>query len=102
MNYSADLWAQRAKRQGHSLVSVESLQQNYYWPSKFEDSNHERSKYLPRDGEGKVLDGIKDFEEAVKRYGIKFGLYYATEGGGLQHYSTDVFFTRRGRFNSKI
>ncbi|WP_193726735.1 discoidin domain-containing protein [Paenibacillus guangzhouensis] len=90
-NFSADLWAERAKRQGHSLVSIEALQQNYYWPSKFADPQHERQKYYPKDENGKVIDGLKQFEEAVKRYGMKFGLYYATEGGGLQHYSTDVF-----------
>ncbi|WP_236575357.1 putative Ig domain-containing protein [Paenibacillus sp. USDA918EY] len=89
-NFSADLWAERAKRQGHSLVSVESLQQNYYWPSKFSDPKHERQLYYPKGEDGNVVDGIKQFEEAVKRYGMKFGLYYATEGGGLQHFSTDV------------
>ena len=90
-NFSADLWAERAKHQGHSLVSVEALQQNYYWPSKFADPQHDRNLYMPKDENGQVVDGLKEFEEAVKRYGIKFGLYYATEGGGLQHYSTDVF-----------
>lgn len=90
-NFSADLWAERAKQQGHSLVSIEALQQNYYWPSKFADPLHIRNLYMPKDENGKVVDGLKQFEEAVKRYGIKFGLYYATEGGGLQHYSTDVF-----------
>lgn len=90
-NFSADLWAERASRQGHSLVSIEALQQNYYWPSRFADPNHDRNKYLPKDENGNVVDGLKQFEEAVKRHGIKFGLYYATEGGGLQHYSTDVF-----------
>ena len=90
-NFSVDLWAERASRQGHSLVSVETLQQNYYWPSRFADPEHERQKYLPKDENGQVVDGIKQFEEAVKRYGMKFGLYYATEGGGLQHFSTDVF-----------
>lgn len=90
-NWSADLWAERAKRQGHSLVSVESLQQNYYWPSNFEDPKHPRNQYQPRDKDGKVLDGLKAAEEAVKRHGMKFGLYYATEGGGLEHYSSDVF-----------
>ncbi|WP_308638248.1 OmpL47-type beta-barrel domain-containing protein [Paenibacillus silvisoli] len=90
-NYSADLWAQRAKAEGHSMVSIEALQQNYYWPSKFADPLHARNLYLPKDAEGKVVDGLKPFEEAVKRYGMKFGLYYATEGGGLQHFSTDVF-----------
>ncbi|MFB7208869.1 putative Ig domain-containing protein [Streptomyces sp. NPDC056255] len=90
-NYSVDRWAARAKREGHSLVSVEALQQNYFWPSKFADPKHIRAEYLPKDEGGKVVDGLKQYEQAVKRYGIKFGLYYATEGGGLQHYSTDVF-----------
>ncbi|MFF2272716.1 discoidin domain-containing protein [Agromyces sp. NPDC058136] len=90
-NYSVDQWAQRAKEQGHSLVSIEALQQNYYWPSKFADPAHDRNQYLPKDAEGKVVDGLKPFADAVKRYGMDFGLYYATEGGGLQHYSTDVF-----------
>ncbi len=90
-HYSMDLWAERAKRQGHSLVSIESLQQNYYWPSKFEDSKHPRNLYQPRDKDGKILDGLESAADAVKRYGMQFGLYYATEGGGLRHYSTDVF-----------
>ena len=90
-NYSADLWADRARRQGHALVSIESLQQNYYWPSGFEDPKHPRNLYQPRDSAGKVLDGLKPFADAVKRHGMKFGLYYATEGGGLGHFSTDVF-----------
>ena len=90
-NYSVDLWAARAKRQGHSLVSIEALQQNYFWPSKFADPKHIRQLYLPKDSTGQVVDGLKRYEQAVKRYGMKFGLYYATEGGGLQHYSTDVF-----------
>ncbi|HEX7935962.1 MAG TPA: LamG-like jellyroll fold domain-containing protein [Paraburkholderia sp.] len=83
-NYSADLWAARAKRQGHSLVSVESLQQNYYWPSKFVDPLNDRNLYSPKDANGNIVDGLKPFEQAVKRYGMKFGLYYATQG-------TDVF-----------
>ncbi|MEV6108060.1 discoidin domain-containing protein [Streptomyces sp. NPDC051940] len=89
-NFSVDRWAERAKRQGHSLVSVESLQQNYFWPSKFADPKHIRAEYLPKDGNGKVVDGLRQYEQAVKRHGMRFGLYYATEGGGLQHYSTDV------------
>ncbi|MFF8917647.1 putative Ig domain-containing protein [Streptomyces sp. NPDC015032] len=90
-NYSVDQWAARAKREGHSLVSIEALQQNYFWPSKFADPKHIRAEYLPKDENGKVVDGLRQYEQAVKRYGMKFGLYYATEGGGLQHYSTDVF-----------
>ena len=90
-NYSVDQWAQRAKQQGHSLVSIEALQQNYYWPSKFADPAHDRNQYMPKDADGKVVDGLKPFADAVKRYGMDFGLYYATEGGGLGHYSTDVF-----------
>lgn len=89
--FSVDSWAERASRQGHTMVSVESLQQNYYWPSKFADPAHSRQMYLPKDENGQVVDGLKQFEEAVKRHDMKFGLYYATEGGGLQHYSTDVF-----------
>ena len=72
-------------------MSIEALQQNYFWPSKFADPKHIRQLYLPKDQSGQVVDGLKQFEQAVKRYGMKFGLYYATEGGGLQHYSTDVF-----------
>ncbi len=90
-NFSADLWAERAKRQGHSLVSVEALQQLYHWPSKFADPQHPRHTYLPKDENGQVVDGLEQFEKAVKRHGMKFGIYYATEGGGLQHNSTDVF-----------
>ncbi|QIG39446.1 hypothetical protein G5T42_08090 [Microbacterium sp. 4R-513] len=90
-NFSADLWAERAKREGHSLVSVESVQQNYYWPSRFADPAHSRNEYAPKDANGKLVDGLKQFELAVKRYGMRFGLYYATEGGGYKHNSSDVF-----------
>lgn len=87
-NYDVDGWAERAKRQGHSLVSVETIQQAYLWPSKFANPNHDRHQYLPKDEDGKLLDGIKPFEEAVKRYGMKFGLYY---GGGIPLFTTDVY-----------
>lgn len=87
-NFSADLWAERAKRQGHSLVSIETIQQAYLWPSKFADPKHDRHQYLPRDENGKVVDGLKQFELAVKRYGMKFGVYY---GGGVPYYTTDVY-----------
>lgn len=50
--FSVDSWAERASRQGHSLVSVEALQQNYYWPSKFADPDHVRQMYLPKDENG--------------------------------------------------
>lgn len=90
-NYSVDQWAQRAKDQGHSLVSLEALQQNYHWPSKFADPAHDRNQYMPKDADGHVVDGLRPFADAVHRYGMDLGIYYATEGGGLQHYSTDVF-----------
>ena len=90
-NFSTDLWADRARREGHSLVSIEGLQQNYYWPSKFCDPKHPRQQFIPLEANGQVPDGLKPFEEAVKRHGMKFGVYYATEGGGLGHFSTDVF-----------
>ena len=90
-HYSVDLWAQRAKRQGHSLVSIEAMQQNYYWPSKFADPQHVRNQYAPKDTAGEVVDGLKPFEEAIKRYDMKFGLYYASNGGGLGFKSSDVF-----------
>ncbi|SIO07800.1 discoidin domain-containing protein [Agromyces cerinus] len=90
-NYSVDQWAQRALGQGHSLVTLEALQQNYHWPSKFADPAHDRNQYMPKDADGKVVDGLMPFADAVRRYGMDLGIYYATEGGGLQHYSTDVF-----------
>lgn len=90
-NFSADRWAERAKRQGHAMVSVESLQTSYYWPSRFADPQHEWNQYSPTDANGKIVDALKAYEEAVKRYGMKFGLYYATEGGKQEHYSSDVF-----------
>lgn len=76
-NFSVDAWAERAKRQGHSLVAVETNQQNYYWPSKFADPQHPSNDYSPKDAQGKLVDGLKPFEEAVKRYGMKFGFYVA-------------------------
>lgn len=89
-NYSADLWAERAKRQGHAMVSVESLQQNYYWPSRFVDMSLYRNQYSPTDANGMVVDGLKQYELAVKRYGMKFGLYYGLDSMGAK--STDVAF----------
>ncbi|HVK22816.1 MAG TPA: discoidin domain-containing protein [Actinokineospora sp.] len=90
-NYSVDQWAERAKGQGHSLVTLEALQQNYHWPSKFADPAHDRNKYMPKQANGQVVDGLAPFADAVRRYGMQLGIYYATEGGGLQHKSTDVF-----------
>lgn len=78
-NFSVDRWAARAKRQGHSLVSVETNQQAYFWPSKFCDPKSDRHIYFPKDARGNVVDGIRRFEQAVKRHGIKFGLYYASQ-----------------------
>ncbi|MCD5344908.1 discoidin domain-containing protein [Agromyces sp. S2-1-8] len=88
--YSFDQWAARAKAQGLSMVSVEALQQNYHWPSKFSDPAGERQKYLPKGEDGNVVDGLKPMVDAIRRYGMDVGIYYATEGGGLQHFSTDV------------
>ncbi|MFI6741844.1 discoidin domain-containing protein [Nonomuraea sp. NPDC050451] len=78
-NFSVERWAKRAKSQGHSLVSVETNQQAYFWPSKFCDPKSDRHLYYPKDEHGNVLDGIKKFEQAVKRQGIRFGLYYASQ-----------------------
>jgi len=90
-HYSADLWAQRAQREGHSLVSIEAMQQNYYWPSKFADPQHVKNQYAPKDSAGKVVDGLTPFADAVRRHGMKFGLYYASNGGGFSFNSSDVF-----------
>ncbi|RZU65645.1 Ig-like protein group 2 [Microterricola gilva] len=90
-NYSVDQWAARAKAQGLAMVSLEALQQNYHWPSKFSDPAGERQKYLPKAEDGNVVDGLKPMVDAIRRYGMDVGMYYATEGGGLQHFSTDVF-----------
>ncbi|MFE6736586.1 discoidin domain-containing protein [Microbacterium sp. NPDC057650] len=90
-NYSLDQWAARAKAQGLAMVSVEALQQNYHWPSKFSDPAGDRQKYLPKGADGNVVDGLKPMVDAIRRYGMDVGMYYATEGGGLQHFSTDVF-----------
>lgn len=86
-NFSFDLWAERAKRQGHSLVSIETLQQHPYWPSKFDNPAgiNGANQYLPRDAQGKVLDGLMEAKEAIERHGMKFGLYYGTT-------YNDVFF----------
>ncbi|MEU0571679.1 discoidin domain-containing protein [Nonomuraea sp. NPDC005983] len=78
-NFSVDRWAERARAQGHSLVSVETNQQAYFWPSKFCDPKSDRHLYYPKDENGKVVDGLKRFEQAVKRHGIRFGLYYASQ-----------------------
>ncbi|UNK70473.1 discoidin domain-containing protein [Microbacterium sp. H1-D42] len=90
-NYSFDQWAERAKDQGLGYVTLEALQQNYHWPSKFSDPAGDRQKYLPKGEDGNVVDGLKPMADAIRRYGMDVGIYYATEGGGLQHFSTDVF-----------
>lgn len=90
-NFSADLWAERAKRQGHAMVTIETLQQSYYWPSRFADPAHVKNQYGPKDANGKVPDALTPFADAIERHGMKLGLYYATEGGGQNHYSSDVF-----------
>ena len=80
-NYDIDGWARRAKEQGHSLVSIESIQQAYFWPSKFNNPDDDRHMYYPKDENGKLVDALKPFEEAVKRYGMEFGLYYGPAFG---------------------
>lgn len=90
-NYSVDQWAQRAKQQGHSLVSIESVQQNYQWPSKFADPANERQIYLPKDADGKVVDGLEPFADAVRRYGMDLGIYYANQVPAIGDSTTDVF-----------
>lgn len=87
-NYDVDGWAQRAKLQGHSMVSVESIQQAYFWPSKFADPRSTRHSYFPQDENGNILDSLKPFEEAVKRYGMRFGVYY---GPAVEPYTTDSY-----------
>ena len=77
-NFSADLWAERAKRQGHSYVSIEARQPDYYWPSKYVDFDG-REKYFPKDENGQLRDGLKEFIDALKRYGIKCGFYWGSD-----------------------
>jgi hypothetical protein len=41
-DFSPDPWAQRAKREAQSLVSIEAVQQSYCWHSTFADPQHIR------------------------------------------------------------
>lgn len=64
-NYSLDLWARRMRTQGINFVYLESYQawpNGFFWPAPSAAAGTE--------------DWLTDQVEAVKRQGIKFGLYY--------------------------
>ena len=61
-NFSYDTWAERAKEAGMTMLSIESVMEYYFWPSK-----QGSSKSIPyyRDENGNVRDWLKEPVEAV-------------------------------------
>lgn len=77
-NFSADLWAERMKDQGIQAVYFEAGQQSsVWWPSHFQ--------LAP------TADYITPYMEAVKRHGIRWGMYYPSEGAGNKHHNSSGF-----------
>ena len=87
-NFSFDLWAERAKDAGMTMLSTEAVQGVYYWPAPGSfpgDPNGAAQRQHPYTTE--VVDGVrvvKDMvgmaKEAAERHGLRFGVYYASEG----------------------
>ncbi|WP_169580969.1 MULTISPECIES: discoidin domain-containing protein [Microbacterium] len=77
-NFSADLWAERMKQQGIGAVYFEAGQQSsVWWPSY-----HQAAP---------TADYITPYMEAVKRHGIRWGMYYPSEGAGNKHFTSSGF-----------
>ncbi|WP_113673272.1 DUF7402 domain-containing protein [Vallitalea guaymasensis] len=78
-NYSADLWAERAVRQGIQAVYFEAGQQTpIWWPSVYAPAG--------------TKDSITPYMEEIKRHGLRWGIYYPSEGAANKHYSSNGFF----------
>lgn len=88
-NFSFDTWAERAKKAGMTMLSTEAVQGVYYWPAPGAypgDPNgasvnqHPNTLELNEDGQAQPKDMLQEAKEAVERHGMRFGLYYASEG----------------------
>ncbi len=78
-NFSFDLWAERAKKAGMTMLSTEALQGVYYWPGPGATNANLQHPYT-LDENGKPKDMVKLAKEAAERHGLRFGVYYASEG----------------------
>ena len=82
-NFSFDLWAERAKKAGMTLLSTEAVQGVYYWPAPAADYSVNRQHPCTTeivDGKLQAKDMVKLAKEAAERHGLRFGVYYASEG----------------------
>ena len=87
-NFSFDLWAERAKKAGMTLLSTEAVQGVYYWPAPGSfpgDPSGAAAKQHPYTtevvhGKRQPKDMVKLAKEAAERHGLRFGVYYASEG----------------------
>lgn len=88
-NFSFDTWAERAKKAGMTMLSTEAVQGVYYWPAPGAypgDPNgaavnqHPNTLELNEEGVAQPKDMLQEAKEAVERHGMRFGLYYASEG----------------------
>ena len=81
-NFSYDLWAERAKKAGMTLLSTEALQAVYYWPGPGATNANLQHPYTLEEVDGKLQpkDMVKLAKEAAERHGLRFGVYYASEG----------------------
>ena len=78
-NFSFDLWAERAKKAGMTMLSTEAVQGVYYWPAPGATyANRQHPYTLDENGQPKDMVGLA--KEAAERHGLRFGVYYASEG----------------------
>ncbi len=78
-NFSFDLWAERAKEAGMTMLSTEAVQGIYFWPAPGATNANLQHPYT-LDENGKPKDMVKLAKEAAERHGLRFGVYYASEG----------------------
>lgn len=87
-NFSFDMWAERAKEAGMTMLSTEAVQGIYFWPAPGSfpgDPNGAAERQHPNTTE--VVNGVRQpkdmvgqVKEAAERHGLRFGVYYASEG----------------------
>ena len=87
-NFSFDMWAERAKKAGMTMLSTEAVQGIYFWPAPGSfpgDPNGSAERQHPNTTE--VVNGVRQpkdvvgqVKEAAERHGLRFGVYYASEG----------------------
>lgn len=84
----ADVPAERAKNAGMTMLSTEAVQGVYYWPAPgtfpgeptgAAELAHPNTTEIV-DGVRQVKDMLTPVKEAAERHGLRFGLYYASEG----------------------